>query len=76
MVDIWQTTFSNAFIFLNEEMWISINSSLKFVPKGQIKGYSRIGSDNGLPTRRQPIIWTTNDGKFTDAYMRRSASMS
>ena len=33
------------------------------------------GSDNGLaPARRQAIIWT-NDGKFTDAYMRHSASM-
>ena len=38
--------------------------------------YSSIGSDNGLaPPRRQAIIWT-NDGKFTDAYMRHSASMS
>ena len=27
------------------------------------------------PTRRQAIIWT-NDGLFTDAYMRHSASMS
>ena len=35
-----------------------------------------IGSVNGLaPTRRQTIIGT-NDGLFTDAYMRRSASMS
>ena len=34
------------------------------------------GSDNGLaPARRQAIIWS-NDGKFTDAYMRHSASMS
>ena len=33
-------------------------------------------SDNGLvPTRRQAIIWTI-DAKFTDAYMRQSASMS
>ena len=38
--------------------------------------YSSINSDNGLePSRRQAIIWS-NDGKFTDAYMRRSASMS
>ena len=38
--------------------------------------YSRIGSDNGLaPARRQAIIWT-NDDKFTDAYLRHSASMS
>ena len=35
-----------------------------------------IGLDNGLvPARRQAIIWT-NDGSFTDAYMRHSASMS
>ena len=38
--------------------------------------YSSIGSDNGLvPTRRQAIIGT-NDGEFTDAYMRHSASIS
>ena len=38
--------------------------------------YSSIGLDNGLaPSRRQAIIWN-NDGKFTDAYMRRSAPMS
>ena len=35
-----------------------------------------IGSDNGLaPSRRQAIIWT-DGGKFSDAYMRHSASMS
>ena len=40
------------------------------------KQYSSIGSDNGLlPSRQQAIIWT-NDGCFTDAYMRHSASMS
>ena len=38
--------------------------------------YFIIVSDNGLArTRRQAIIWS-NDGKFTDAYMYRSASMS
>ena len=37
--------------------------------------YSSIGSDNGLaPARRQAIIWS-DDGQFTDAYMRHSASM-
>ena len=37
---------------------------------------SSIGSDIGLALpRRQAIIWT-NDGLFTDAYMRRSASKS
>ena len=38
--------------------------------------YPSISSDNGLaPTRRQAIIWT-NDGKFSDAYMRHPVSMS
>ena len=46
-------------IFLNENIRISIKISLKFVPKGLIKQYSSIGSDNGLsPGRRQAIIWT------------------
>ena len=64
-------------IFLNESIWISIEISLKFVPKGPIYNiYSSIGSDNGLaPARRQAIIWT-NAGLFTDAYMRHSTSMS
>ena len=49
--------------------------SLKFVPKGPMKWYSIIGSDNSLaPTRHQAIIWT-NDGLFTDEYMRYTASM-
>ena len=45
-------------IFLNENVWISINISLKFVPRGQI---------NNIPTLvqvmawRRPVIWT-NDG--------------
>ena len=55
------TTFSSAFFF-NENVWIPIKISLKFVPKGQINKNSSIGSDNGLaPSRRQAIIWT-NDG--------------
>ena len=54
-------------IFLNENVWISINISLKFVPRGPINNNSNIGSGNGLaPTRRQAIIWT-NDGYITDA---------
>ena len=49
-------------IFLNENIWISIRISVKFVPKGPINNISIIGSDNGLaPTRRQAIIWI-NDG--------------
>ena len=47
--------------------------SLTFVPMGPI---NKVGPDNGLaPARRQAIIWT-NAGKFIDAYMRHSASMS
>ena len=67
------TNFANDIcIFLNENVYISIMIALKFIPKGQ---NSRIGSDNGLaPARRQAIIWT-NDGKFTDVYMRHSAPM-
>ena len=56
-------------IFLNENVWIPVKISLKYVPKGPI---------NNIPTlvdRRQAIIWA-NDGWFTDAYMRHSASMS
>ena len=42
-------------IFLNENVWISIDTSLKFVPGVQSK-YSSVGSDNGLaPTRRHPL---------------------
>ena len=38
--------------------------------EGSNEQYYSISSDNGLaPSRRQAIIWT-NDGKFTDAYMR------
>ena len=60
-------------IFLNENVWISIEIPVKFVPKGQI---------NNIPAffqimawRRQAIIWN-NDGHFIDAYMLHSASMS
>ena len=46
-------------IFLNENIKISIQFSLKFVPKGPI---DNIGLDNGLaPNRRQAIIWTNAD---------------
>ena len=57
-------------IFFNENVWISINISLKCVPSGPI---------NNIPALVQvmapAIIWT-NDGYFTDAYMRHSSSMS
>ena len=35
MATILQTTFSS--VFFNENVWISIKISLKFVPKGPIK---------------------------------------
>ena len=41
-------------IFLNENVWIPIKISLKFVPKGPINNIP-------APARRQAIIWT-NDG--------------
>ena len=62
MAAISQTTLPNDF----SEVW-SWESKQQF---------PSIGSDNGLaPARRQAIIWT-NDGPFTDAYIRHSASMS
>ena len=47
-------------ILLNENIWISTNMSLKFIPEGPIDYIlALIGSDNGLvPNRRQVIIWT------------------
>ena len=49
-------------IFLNENVRISIKISLKLVPKVPINNIPAFGSDNGLaPIRRQAIVWT-NDG--------------
>ena len=46
-------------IFLNENVWISIKNSLKFVPKILIN--NNAGSDNGLvPARRQANIWSND----------------
>ena len=56
--------------FLNENVSISINISLKFVPGCLINNIPALA-----PNRRQVII-CTNDGWITDAYMRHSASMS
>ena len=41
MVANLQTTFSDAF-FLNEDVWILIEVSLKFVPKGPINTISAL----------------------------------
>ena len=43
-------------IFLNENICITINISMKFVPKGQINNIPSL-----VQTRRQAIIWTNND---------------
>ena len=63
-------------IFLNKNVYISIEISLTFVPRGSSQQHFIIGSDNGLaPGRHQAIIWT-NDGYLTDACMRQLASLS
>ena len=49
-------------------MLILFMISLKFVPKGLINNIS-------APTRHQAII-STNDGNFTDAYMRHLVSVN
>ena len=62
--------------FLKENVWILIKISLKCVPKGPI---------NNIPALVQIMDWRRPGDKplsepmmveFTDAYMRRSASMS
>ena len=48
-------------IFVNRNVWISIDISLKFIPKGSNWKYNSVSSDNGVaPTRRQAIIWTND----------------
>ena len=63
-------------IFLNENARISINISLKFAPRGLI---------NNIPSLVQIMAWCRSGDKslsepmmvkFTDAYMRHSASVS
>ena len=49
-------------IFLNENVWISIKISLKFVPKGPIDNKPVLFFCNGLaPNRRQAITYTNVD---------------
>ena len=64
------------YIFLNENVWIFVTISLKFVPKGSI---------NNIPSLVQIMAWPWSGDKplsgpilafFIDAYMRHSASMS
>ena len=54
------------------KFWLRFHRILFPCSKGSSQQYSSNGSDNGLaPTKRQTIIWS-NDGKFTDAYVRHS----
>ena len=56
------------YIFLNENVWISITISLKFVPKG---------STNNIQALVQIMAFRRrNDATITGAYMRHSALMS
>ena len=75
MEAISQTKFFKR-IFLNENIWIPMQISLKFVPKGSI---------NYIPVLVQIMAWRRLGDKplsepmmvsFTDAYMRHSASVS
>ena len=73
----WATIFEHfytvndifKYIFLYEDMWISIDFSLKFVPKVQI---------NNSPALGQRIVWhRPGDKPLSEpmmAYMRHSAS--
>ena len=54
MVSILQTTCSDVFFF-NDDVWISLTISLKFVPKFQI---------NNIPVLIQIMVW-----RRSDAYM-------
>ena len=71
---IYQTTFSNAFYWMPMHKF-PLRFHWSLFPRVKLT-ISTISSDNGLaPTRRQAIFWT-NDGKFTDAHMCHSTSMS
>ena len=61
-------------LFIHWDKIVAISQTTVFRSINQ--QYSSIGSDNGLAlNRRQAIIWT-NDGYFTDAYMRHPASFN
>ena len=56
-------------IFLTENVWISNEMLLKYVPQGLI-------DNKPSPVRRQPIIWTNNGPVYWRIYKRHPASMS
>ena len=58
-------------IFLKENVWISIKNFIEVCSEGSNYQYSSIGSDNGLvPSRGQAIIWT-NDDLLTHVWVTR-----
>ena len=57
-------------IFLNENVWISIKISLKFVPRGPVNNIPALVQIMAWRRPRRQAIIGNNDGKFTDAYMR------
>ena len=64
------------YIFLNENVWISLKIPLKFVPRGPINTITALVQKmswhrSGDKPLSEPMVV-----KFTDAYMRDSASMS
>ena len=63
-------------IFFNENAWIPIEISLKFVLPGVQLTISQQCPDNGLaPTRQQPITWTIGD-LFIGAYTYASLDLN
>ena len=59
----WPTFFRRHFQmhFFNENVWILIKISLKFVPKGPINNIPTSVQVRAAPNRRQAIIWTNDD---------------
>ena len=67
----WLTLLLMVFsiVFLDDDIWISINNSFfENFPKGQISYIPAL-------VQIMATIWTS-DGKFTDAYMHHSPSLS
>ena len=63
-------------IFVNENVWIPIKISLKFVSKGPINNIPALVQIIAWHCPRwQAIIWT-NDGYFTNAYTYASLGLN
>ena len=61
------------YIILNENIWIAINISLKFVSEGHINNIPALFE---IMAWRRHVIIRTNDVELTGAYMRHSTSVS